>query len=299
MEDKLHQLSTIPYNNLLSFSNKAQQPLEINSLENTFRKTTMESVQVKKHYRYNIIWFKEGKGRFFIDTEAYDIKNNTIYCLLPGQVQVMDLEQNFEGYLISFSQEFLDIAYNDFYITFKNKLGSRVPLSVIQLCNESQLEIAQIVKSMVNEFENFKLLRKEILRNYLQIMLIHLSRQSNHLRDSIGDSKKAIFIKKFFNLLEQHYIEKKNVSEYAGMMAVSSSHLNEIIKSNTGFPVSYHIQQHIIKEAKRQALYTDLSLKEIAYRLGFEDRSHFSKFFKAFEGRNFSEFRRTALDCFK
>jgi AraC-like DNA-binding protein len=70
--------------------------------------------------------------------------------------------------------------------------------------------------------------------------------------------------------------------------------LNRIVKKLSGFPVSYHIQQQIVLEAKRLAHYSDRSMKEIAYMLGFEDLAHFSKFFKNNSGMNFSNFKKMA-----
>ena len=77
------------------------------------------------------------------------------------------------------------------------------------------------------------------------------------------------------------------------MLSVSANYLNVTVKKVSGYPVSYHIQQQIIQEAKRQAVYTDKSMKEIAYQLGFEAITHFSKFFKKNEGSNFSLYRKT------
>jgi AraC-like DNA-binding protein len=48
-----------------------------------------------------------------------------------------------------------------------------------------------------------------------------------------------------------------------------------------------------MKEARRQAIYTNKSMKEIAYDLGFEEYTHFSKFFKKMEGVPFSIYRKT------
>jgi AraC family transcriptional activator of pobA len=276
-----------------------QQSLEIACLHAFSNMKKGYRHQLKKQYRYNIIWVKQGQGKFFFDTAVHEIQNNSIYCMAPGPLQLMNAELTIDGYVISFTQDFLDLLYNNFFSAFPNALTTQNLLSAINLCDESQFEIGHIVTSMLKELQDFKLLRKEILRNYLQILLIYVSRQANFVHIANPEHKKTRFVAKFFDLLDQNYCKKRTVFEYADMLAVSSSHLNEIIKGHTGHPVSYHIQQKIIKEAKRNALFTDLSLKEIAYELGFEDRSHFSKFFKAFEGRNFSEFRKAAVEQFR
>ncbi len=79
------------------------------------------------------------------------------------------------------------------------------------------------------------------------------------------------------------------------ILFVTPNYLNEIIKKITGYSAGYHIRQRITLEAKRMALYSDNSMKEIAYNLGFLDCAHFSKFFKTITGSNFTEFKKEKL----
>jgi AraC-like DNA-binding protein len=84
------------------------------------------------------------------------------------------------------------------------------------------------------------------------------------------------------------------VADYAAGFAVTPNYLNEIIKKSSGIPASEHIKQRVVLEAKRLAAYSDASMKEIAYSLGFDDVAHFSKYFKNVTGINFSDFKKNA-----
>jgi AraC-like DNA-binding protein len=64
----------------------------------------------------------------------------------------------------------------------------------------------------------------------------------------------------------------------------------------SGFTASYHIQQRIVLEAKRRAIFNGDSMKQIAYCLGFCDPAHFSKYFKNSSGTNFTDFKKTAFN---
>ena len=63
------------------------------------------------------------------------------------------------------------------------------------------------------------------------------------------------------------------------------------MKSTIGKTAKEFIIQRIMLEAKRLGLHTNMSTKEIAYSLGYDDPSHFSKLFKKTESLAFSEFR--------
>ena len=96
-------------------------------------------------------------------------------------------------------------------------------------------------------------------------------------------------------MVDQNFVEKKMVNDYASDLFVSPNYLSSVVKKGTGYSASYHIQQRIILEAKRLALDPGINMKEIGYKLGYEDVAHFSKFFKINGGVNFTNFRRQLL----
>jgi len=84
------------------------------------------------------------------------------------------------------------------------------------------------------------------------------------------------------------------VSDYADEMAVTSDYLNKTVKNLTGKTAKDHIQSKLITEAKRSLLFSNISNKELAYELGFEESAHFNNFFKKITGQTPSEFRISA-----
>jgi AraC family transcriptional activator of pobA len=96
-------------------------------------------------------------------------------------------------------------------------------------------------------------------------------------------------------LLDKHYHDWHKVAEYASALNITADHLNNVLKINLGKSAKEMIFQRIVLEAKRLGLHTELTSKEIAYRLGFDDPAHFSKFFKNENGESFSDFRSALL----
>ena len=84
----------------------------------------------------------------------------------------------------------------------------------------------------------------------------------------------------------------KSPGAYAAALNISTSYLNEAVKDTTGLPVSYWIQQEVVIEAKRLLYYTDKTVKEIAYELGFDDHAYFSRLFVKAEGITALTFRK-------
>lgn len=123
--------------------------------------------------------------------------------------------------------------------------------------------------------------------------LIYLSKNMETANPEILHSRESQLVRSFMELLKKNFAKNKMVNDYAGQLYVSANYLNRTVKKITGFTASYHIQQHIISEAKRQALYSSVSMKEIAYNLGFDNLAHFSKFFKNNAGMNFTCFKKS------
>nr|WP_260180730.1 helix-turn-helix transcriptional regulator [Mucilaginibacter lappiensis] len=97
--------------------------------------------------------------------------------------------------------------------------------------------------------------------------------------------------REFSTLLRTHFKNWKRPADYASALSITVSHLNDTLKETTGKPVSEHIQQYVILEAKRLLFFTDQSIKEIGYSLGYDDPNYFSRLFKKNENITPLEFR--------
>ncbi len=78
---------------------------------------------------------------------------------------------------------------------------------------------------------------------------------------------------------KKNYRDLKKPADYAALLNVSVTYLNDTIKSVTGFTTSYFIQQEVLRESQRLLCYTDLSIKEIAGELGYNDSKYFNRLF--------------------
>ena len=67
--------------------------------------------------------------------------------------------------------------------------------------------------------------------------------------------------------------------------------VSKTVRDLTGKVAKDHIQDRLALEAKRLLLHTSLSIKEVAYEIGFEEPLHFSGFFKKRVGVSPSQFR--------
>jgi AraC family transcriptional activator of pobA len=92
-------------------------------------------------------------------------------------------------------------------------------------------------------------------------------------------------------LLEANFRAQRRIGFYAGTLAMTADRLNDHVKRATGVTAGHLLRQRVLTEAKRQLVFTDLAIGEIAYDLAFADPSHFGRFFKKQTGKTPQEFR--------
>ena len=252
----------------------------------------LEYAKPEQTSTYEIVWIKRGNGTLTSDMFKFPISENAVYCFTPGQYRNLESTNKVDGYYISFSQAFLYLLESPLdFSSFFSAQGDRKPIAAIH----PDLEMEDLFVKMYREYQGQHFLRNEILKGMLKVFMIYLSRLfewNNQGKPDGWYEKDKEIVRKFLTLLKKHITTKKLVAEYADELCITPNYLNAIVKKQTGIPASHHIQQRIISEAKRHALYSGLSMKEVADKLGFEDYAHFSKFFKNYSGINFSSFRK-------
>jgi len=278
---------------------KTNLPFEIYKLEDASGNNHLKDHSPHQHNSFELVWVQKGNGHYIVDNEQYEVGIDEVYCLTPGQLHQFRPGKEVRGYVLTFNQEFLMMPQENTALIFhSNSFHKLSGTTVITLNDEVRAEMVDLVVKMQKEFDNYFLLRAEILRGLLNVFMIYLTRQYKPATPAVVRTGNRALVNKFFSLLEQKYMEYKLVAEYADELSVTPNHLNEMVKKVSGFPASHHIRQRVVLEAKRQATYSGFSMKEIAYNLGFDDIAHFSKFFKNFSGRSFTDYKKEAMQQF-
>jgi AraC-like DNA-binding protein len=271
----------------------------IYDLKDYLKKDPVNTIKPHFHSFYQIIWFKSGKGKHFVDFNEYEVFKNAIFFIAKNQVHYFDHNPHYNGVLIHFNETFLVQKDNETDFFLKYNLFSnpyQTPLCRIEkhidpILNEYILQIQRELKNN-GEFGN-----EALLRNYLRSFLIQVQRQKNELEAINGDvpfelNDKRVQLVKFINLIEENYTKGLTVAEYAHELFVSSRTLSDLTNQLLNKTPSFMIQERIILEAQRLLLHSNLNINQIAYRLGFDDPSYFVKYFRKHTQAAPSEFRK-------
>lgn len=246
-----------------------------------------------KHDFYLLLYITQGGGTHDIDFKTYPVSSGSFFLMTPGQVHSWSLKPGTDGFIIFFLPGFYkmqSIENNLVAFPFFHSLNAN-PL--IQIKGEPQETIGFIIDRMYDEFMTEGAIDLRILRSYLEIILLKLSRnypvEINH-EQAKGTTYK---IRQLEQLIEKHFIKKKQPRDYADLMHLSPSYLNAICKEALGKTLTDLISERLILEAKRLFSYSNLNVNQVARRLNFTDPSYFTRFFRKQSGLTPEQFKET------
>ncbi|HPI08757.1 MAG TPA: helix-turn-helix transcriptional regulator [Saprospiraceae bacterium] len=242
-----------------------------------------------RHDFFFILALKKGKGKHEIDFTAYEVLDDTVFFLRPGQVHQLELSAGCTGYLIEFNTEF-------YHPGGKSSIQRLRKASNKNHCafEESRFDkLHAMLGFMYQESTAREEGYLDVIKSSLDIFFIEFVRQSPNPKgaSSVAGTYTQERFEEFLDLLDKHITTHKQVSQYLDMMNLSAYQLNEITKASIGKTASDLITEHILLEAKRYLLATPNQVKDIADHLGYEDVSYFIRFFRKHAGYSPEAFR--------
>lgn len=242
---------------------------------------------------YNIIWLFNGKGRYQVDFQSYYLENDVMIFLTPGQYFYVE-NGDFEIIKYSFQQQFFcvkeynpqtlcnGVLFNHVYAVASIKIGEQ----------ENEL-FSKINKKIWAAFSDYFLANKNTIKKLLAEFLsaaVQIWLVQSPFNPNITEEETDLLFA-FRRALEENFMNKKKMPEYATLVGVSEKKIQRLVKNRINKKLSELIAHRQLVEAKRQLYFTGKSNKEIAYYIGFDDPSYFNRFFKKNTGLTPEQFR--------
>ena len=241
---------------------------------------------------YEIFFITKGKGVFLLDDIRIPYQKGTIMFLPPNRRREWIAESETDAYVILFEGEFVERFFNDslFVYRFHYFHNYNTPFHLKTQPPEfnSYLDKVKEIKSEISDLINDS---DHLLRSILYYLLIMLNRRYVNQHQIKGELFENIEVLKFIRSLNKNFKEKHHVKDYTQMLGISKTYLNKRLKS-FGKSASDLIKTRILIEAKKELLYTDLSISEIAYNLNFSEPANFNRFFKKLTSITPNHFRK-------
>ncbi len=245
--------------------------------------------EVPKPHRHDfqeVIFIEKGKAIHNIDGENHELSSPSIILVAQGKMHLFTPKPNSTFYVIRFANEFLPEKYEGMFCQF-------VQFSKLPIVSKQVLDtITELLKMMYAHFNNGES-NPTFNRHLLAALLAVIDSEREKLMIGNKQSVNGEYelFNKFLFYLETNFVQEKSVKFYAGKLNVSVKKLGEVSKEIFGDSPSRIIEKRAMLEAKRMLIYSNQTIQEITYELGYNDHSYFTKAFRKNEGLTPTEFR--------
>lgn len=242
-----------------------------------------------------------GSVRISVNLNEYDISDNHLIITTPGKIlKVTDVPEqdasNLKYLLIAMSSDFA----SGLRLDLKSLLNDGVALMetpVLRL-EEDKIKLMSQYLSLTAEVIRMKgEYQEDALRSLVASMLCVVagvwSERLEEVRNTTSQttSRSRMIFDQFIKLVSEYHTKYRNVGFYADKLCLTPKYLSKLIKTASGRSAPEWIDAYVILEAKNLLKYSDITIKEIVYRLNFPNQSVFYKFFKARTGMTPTEYR--------
>lgn len=230
---------------------------------------------------YIKIAFIRAGGKVTIDFDEYHLAQDAFFFINAGQFYKID--DTCCGTILFYNRDFYCVEIHDKEVACDGILFHNVyEVPVVKLDQTSSEQFQSLLLQIRLELETDETGTEEMLRILLKQIIIKCTRLWKQAHSLSGEKAKpeVEFSRNFSQLVEKHYTRHHTVADYAGMLNMSPKALNKrITRDGRRTTPNDVIKNRIILEAKRLLVHTNLSIKEIGYKLGYEDTSYFTRFF--------------------
>lgn len=231
---------------------------------------------------YQIIYISKGRGTFTSETtKETRIKKGQIIILFPGQWHTYcpSNETGWNEYYIGFEGSIIDDLVKNEFISPNNQI---LDVGV----NE---ELVTLYSSAMQVAKN----ERKTAQQYLAGIVLHLIGMviSYSQNKNIEQNNSGELIERAKIIMNENIHRQINIQGIATNLGTSYSWFRKEFKEYTGFSPAQYFQELKLRKAKELLSETDLSIKEIAYKLDFSSYEYFLSFFRKKVGITPTEYR--------
>ena len=275
---ELHRLFNLP---------KPDHPL-ISVIDFELLKFDSNEIWSSFYYDFYCVAIKKGaSGKFRYGQAHYDFDEGVMSFTKPGQIFSVTnpTDEPVSGYMLVFKPDL--IRHYEIGKTIGNYgFFSYSTVEALHLSEKEDHVIMSLMHQLQAELKNnIDQYSQELIVSHIDLLLNYAKRFHNRQFLTRSSANSDIVVK--MEELMDAYLKSEAVQSgiptvnfFAEKLNLTPNYLSDLLKNATGRNAQTHIQESLIERAKELLSTTNLSIKEIAYDLGFEYPQSFSTMFK-------------------
>jgi AraC family transcriptional activator of pobA len=246
---------------------------------------------------HQLLIILEGGGEMRADSAAHQLAAPTLLIVPAGVVHAFAFRRDTRGYVVTVAETALaDLSRREpaFRLLFE---GNSMPVDLTRSALEAH-ELEEAVVRLQREFQWAAPAHETATEARLVTLLVSAVRATHEItgtaRSGAAGARgpRAALVARFRQSVESNFRAGWAMNRYARALSVTPAQLRAACLEVTGEPPTRIVHDRLVLEAKRTLMYTNMTVAETAYELGFSDPAYFSRFFSERVGCSPAAFRR-------
>nr|WP_047581233.1 helix-turn-helix domain-containing protein [Methylobacterium sp. ZNC0032] len=266
-------------------------------IEPIVARSSLHGWTIQPHMHHDLFQFflvTQGGGRTRVDGRDHRLAPGAALLLPPSTIHEFAFLDDTDGFVASAAATSLKRLF-DSEPEARALLGAPAVLAMAA----ASVEVATLdglMRLAMREFSANLPAREFSLAAYADLIatwFVRAMRGARALGEPVKDPRAGL-VRRFVERVEARFQHHDSLDDHAREMGVSVPHLSRSCRELLGRSAARVIQDRLMIEARRDLVYTAMSISQISFRLGFSDPAYFSRFFAKRAGVSPSDYRAKA-----
>ncbi len=258
------------------------------------QRSSLHSWEIKPHRHADLLqllYVQQGQADVEIEGCTHRIEHPALQVVPPLTIHGFRFSADVQGYVITLSAPLFE--------SLQGSLDGAVGVVSQPACyrvGDDQAQLDPLFASLQREYQQRGPGRDLSLRSLVALLMVWVARQG--VSEPAGPRETLPrghgLLAKFRALVEAHYREHWGIEHYARELEISAAHLNGLCRRLAGQSALQVVHQRLLLEAKRDLVYTAMTVNQISDYLGFSEPAYFSRYFRRLTGHSPNAFRKIA-----
>ena len=260
--------------------------------ESVSERSALHNWRIKPHRHgslMQLLLLTQGSAVAQIDARQEALALPCLLVIPPMCVHGFEFSVDVDGHVVTIASPLLQSINKNL-----GEYAAFLQLShILEIDCQQQSLLSTLFNNIAYEYRQQQVFRDLSLQAAVSQLLIWIVRngQSPQTEGKQQPTSGRQYFSQFMQLVEQHFCKHLSLDSYAAQLCISKPHLNSLCRQYADRSALQLIHQRLLLEAKRDLIYTVLTVSDIADKLGFSEPPYFTRFFKRLTGKSPREFR--------